>query len=435
MNKCIKINIKNCKELNNKELFNILFNIRYLTCKASNEAIRMYYIREYEKLVYKEKNGKYPNDKDQFGKTYRNVVETVMKSIMNTICTSNVSQTNAFVMKKWNTDKKDILNNRKSLANYKQDMPIYIYNKNYKIFQGDKGYEFTFSPFNKVTQKDKDIKKLTFEIDKLDGNKKATLNRLISGEYKQGSAQIKLNRKNKWEIIISFSFELQSKSLDYNRVLGIDLGIVKTATMQVWDNNKLSWDRMSWKESFIDGKELIHFRQKIEARKRELCIASKIVGQGRTGHGYKTRMKPIGKINDKIARFRDTFNHKVSKYIIGLAIKHNCGTIQMEDLTGFSDKQSESLLKNWSYYDLQNKIAYKAKENGIELIFINPQYTSKRCSKCGCIHDDNRNCKKNQGKFKCIACGHEDNADINAAKNIAIPGIGEIIQKQLKVMF
>lgn len=101
----------------------------------------------------------------------------------------------------------------------------------------------------------------------------------------------------------------------------------------------------------------------------------------------------------------------------------------MEDLAGFSNKQKNSLLKNWSYYDLQSKIEYKAEEYGIDVIFIKPSYTSQRCNKCGYIHIDNR---KTQADFKCIECGYKSNADINAARNIAIIGIEQIINEQLK---
>ena len=37
------------------------------------------------------------------------------------------------------------------------------------------------------------------------------------------------------------------------------------------------------------------------------------------------------------------------------------------------------------------------------------------CPICGCIEDENR---PNQETFECIECGHKDNADFNAAKNI-----------------
>lgn len=427
--KCIKVTIKSCNNIDWKSLNKVLSDIRYMTCKASNKAMQMYYMWENEKIEYKNSTGEYPNEHDKFGKTYRNVVESEMKLIMNTVNTSNVSQTNAFVMKKWNTDKKDILSLKKSLANFKLDMPIFIYNKNFKISQGNKGYEVDCAIYNKS----QDIKHFTFLIDKLDNNKKTTLNKIISGIYKQGSAQIIQDKKGKWYLIISFSFEPQTKSLDPERILGIDLGITNVATMQIWDCNNHDWDWLSYKECMIDGKELIHFRQKIYARNRQLSIASKCAGKGRIGHGYETRLKPVEVSRDKVNKFRDTYNHKTSRYIIDYAIKHNCGTIQMEDLSNFSNEQSQTLLKNWSYYDLQSKIEYKATEVGIIVKLIKPYMTSKRCSKCGCIDEANRDCKKNQAKFKCIVCNYEENADINAAKNISLPDIDKIIKEQLKI--
>ena len=44
--------------------------------------------------------------------------------------------------------------------------------------------------------------------------------------------------------------------------------------------------------------------------------------------------------------------------------------------------------------------------------FINSQYG---CPICGCIDDENRT---SQEEFRCIECGYESNADINAAINI-----------------
>jgi putative transposase len=37
------------------------------------------------------------------------------------------------------------------------------------------------------------------------------------------------------------------------------------------------------------------------------------------------------------------------------------------------------------------------------------------CPICGCIADENR---PNQETFECVECGHKDNADFNASKNI-----------------
>ena len=43
-------------------------------------------------------------------------------------------------------------------------------------------------------------------------------------------------------------------------------------------------------------------------------------------------------------------------------------------------------------------------------------YTSQRCHACGHTAAESR---KSQATFHCVACGHRDNADTNAAKNIA----------------
>ena len=51
----------------------------------------------------------------------------------------------------------------------------------------------------------------------------------------------------------------------------------------------------------------------------------------------------------------------------------------------------------------------------IVFITVHASYTSKMCPVCGCIEDENR---PNQETFKCIECGHQNNADVNAAINI-----------------
>lgn len=50
---------------------------------------------------------------------------------------------------------------------------------------------------------------------------------------------------------------------------------------------------------------------------------------------------------------------------------------------------------------------------------VNPAYTSQRCSVCGHVHRDNRHGKS----FVCLACGHTEDADVNAAKNILAAGL------------
>ena len=332
-----------------------------------------------------------------------------MKLLMPLANTSNVGTLHQqLVQNDWGRIKKDVLNYKGQISRYKLDTPYFIKNSNY-ILRNHNGYFVDIAFFNKEGLKKYGYKvghKFEFQIDKIDNSKKQTINKIINGEYKQGSAQISISKKGKIELIISFGFEKElDKHLNPNKILGIDLGIVNTATMIAYDSDLEKYDYFSWKTNVIDGSELIKFRQKYYNLRKEMSIASKYVGNGRVGHGYKTRMNPVDKVRDKVSNFADTINHKYSKYIVEFAEKSGCGVIQMEDLSGATANVNEKFLKEWSYYDLQQKIIYKAKEKGIEVRKISPKYTSKRCNKCGNIHEDNRNCKDNQAKFKCVICG------------------------------
>lgn len=47
-------------------------------------------------------------------------------------------------------------------------------------------------------------------------------------------------------------------------------------------------------------------------------------------------------------------------------------------------------------------------------------YTSRQCSSCGHVAPENR---RTQAQFSCTSCGHSENADLNAAKNIQRAGL------------
>lgn len=128
--------------------------------------------------------------------------------------------------------------------------------------------------------------------------------------------------------------------------------------------------------------------------------------------------------NKKKRKIEDS-NNKVSREIIEEAKRSNKG-IRLEKLTGIrkgtekknksSNKKFRTAVNNWSFYQLQTMIEYKAKLYGIPLEYVDPEYTSQNCSRCG--SRGNRTDKV----FKCTSknCGHFDHADTNAAFNIAL---------------
>ena len=71
------------------------------------------------------------------------------------------------------------------------------------------------------------------------------------------------------------------------------------------------------------------------------------------------------------------------------------------------------LSNNWSR--LMKRLKDKMDANGGKLVIVPAAYTSQTCHECGHVASENRD---SQAVFKCVECGYEANADINAAMNI-----------------
>jgi IS605 OrfB family transposase len=117
-------------------------------------------------------------------------------------------------------------------------------------------------------------------------------------------------------------------------------------------------------------------------------------------------------------------NHVVSRRIVEFAQETGNPTIVLEDLSGIHEsttrrKENRYLHHSWAFHQLQRFITYKAEEKGFDVIKVDPENTSKGCSRCGHVSSSNRN----GHDFECSACGYEIHADMNAAKNIRSRGI------------
>lgn len=93
-----------------------------------------------------------------------------------------------------------------------------------------------------------------------------------------------------------------------------------------------------------------------------------------------------------------------------------------------ADKSCEFSFDNGSFFSLQQQVEKRASNRGIPVIYVNPAYTSKRCSRCGSF---GRRFRKH---FECPHCGYVANADVNAAFNIAAASLrnasGEYLAQQ-----
>ncbi len=71
------------------------------------------------------------------------------------------------------------------------------------------------------------------------------------------------------------------------------------------------------------------------------------------------------------------------------------------------------------WYEFKRQLKYKQEWAGGRVILVDPRNTSQTCSVCSHTAAENR---QTQAHFECVSCGHAENADSNAAKNILAAG-------------
>ena len=144
---------------------------------------------------------------------------------------------------------------------------------------------------------------------------------------------------------------------------------------------------------------------------------TKVVWRGRKATLQKQgRNRLLFKIKRKQSRRTKHENHIVSKVIVDYAATHR-RAIVVEDLGTVRKKGSKirsyTERSQWSFHQLLQFIEYKAALRGVEVIQVNPAYSSQECSRCHGL-------TKPAGKsYRCSYCGHNDHRDANAAFTLA----------------
>ncbi len=254
--------------------------------------------------------------------------------------------------------------------------------------------------------------KRTFSINKernqisistIDGRKKFELKipkyfqKYLIKKHNIKSCQIGLNNNH---IQCNLVVELDKpKPFKNKKVLGIDLGLKKMATLS--------------NVTFLKPKELNKFKRKFAYLRKEL-----------QSKGTKSAKRKLKKLSGREQRFTKDYNHKISKEISELPFRYFVLEKLKNIRKGRKGKVFNRKRSNWSYFQFRQFLTYKTEEQGKEVILVEPQYTSQRCSKCGHIEKGNRI----KGNFKCKSCNYKSDSDLNASRNIS--QLGKIFVEQ-----
>lgn len=329
-----------------------------------------------------------------------------------------------------NAMKKGLKNGKISLTSYKENNPLLIrvdfvrlrssnprkdngLYHNYNSHQDflDRLYDKNLELFIKF------VNNITFKIILGNPHKsveiRSVFKNIFEDYYHIKGSSIQINGK---KIILNMSIEIpkQNVELDENVVVGVDLGLAIPAVCALNTNDYI-------RKSIGSINDFLRVRTQIQNQRRRLQISLKM---SNGGHGRKKKLKPMDKFTEYEKHWVQTYNHQVSKQVVDFALQNKAKYINLEDLSSFNKNQLRDgfLLANWSYYQLQQYIKYKAEKYGIVVRFINPYHTSQTCSCCGHWEGGQR---IKQAEFicknpECKNYNKKINADFNAARNIAM---------------
>ena len=230
--------------------------------------------------------------------------------------------------------------------------------------------------------------------------------------YKFGTAKL-VNKHGKYYLHIPVTYEVEESNItDICNVVGIDRGI--NFVVATYDSKH--------KSGFVSGKAIKQKRAKYSKLRKEL--------QMRHTPSSRRRLKAIGQREN---RWMQDINHQVSKALVENNPKHTL--FVLEDLSGIRNATERVKTKDryvsvsWSFYDLEQKLIYKAKQNQSSVIKVDPRYTSQCCPCCGHVEKSNRN--KKIHLFTCKKCGYKSNDDRIGAMNLYRMGINYLADSQV----
>ena len=225
-------------------------------------------------------------------------------------------------------------------------------------------------------------------------------------EIKGNIKQLTIKKDKAENYFATFIVEENTENRNYSEFpynpVGIDVGLIKL--IATTDN-----------EPVDSPKYLRQSERKLKKAQRNLSRKQK---------GSVNRMEArvrVAKISNHISNQRNDFSQKLSRKLV-----NNHNFIAYEDLNIANMLKNHKLAKSiadasWSI--LINNTIYKAERAGKYCVKVNPRNTSKQCSYCGNIIEDQ---SLDDREYHCSKCGLIMDRDDNAAVNVLNAGLKKI---------
>ncbi|WP_278352489.1 MULTISPECIES: hypothetical protein [Weeksellaceae] len=338
------------------EMWEKLYRYQNRCFRAANLIASHLYVQEMikdffyltEEIQYKLADEK----KDEMGMFDRSKTGTTARMVFDRfkgeIPTDILGSLNNTIQSTFSKNKADYWQGTKSVRNFKKDIPIPLPVKCISKMRYDeetKAFCFNMFAIPVKTYLGKDYT-----------DKRVIMERLLKDEIKLCTSQIKLkDRKIFWLAVFEFEKEehLLKPQIIAEASLSLEHPIVAKA-----NNVRIN---IGSKEEFL------YRRLAIQASQKRIQDG---IAYARSGNGVKRKQKALYKRENLESRYVSNRLHVYSRQLIDFCIRQQAGTLVLknqEDKIGIA-KEQEFVLRNWSYYELQTKIKYKAEKAGIELI-------------------------------------------------------------------
>ncbi len=220
-------------------------------------------------------------------------------------------------------------------------------------------------------------------------------------------------KQGKWYVSIQTEREVEAPIHPSTAIVGIDMGIARFATLS-------DGSYFAPLNSFKRQEKALVNAQRAMSRKKKFS------------NNWKKAKAKVQKIHAHIGNARRDYLHKATT-----TVSQNHAMVCIEDLQvrnmsksasgttetpGRNVKAKSGLNKailDQGWYEFRRQLDYKLAWNGGQLVAVPPQNTSRKCPCCGHVAKENR---RTQARFRCVACGFEENADVVGAINILRAG-------------
>ena len=210
-----------------------------------------------------------------------------------------------------------------------------------------------------------------------------------------------------WKISVLYKVDNLPEQVDDGKEIGIDL-----------NTNNISYSSTDGEQGMLPTPDLTDKEIKIRRYQRKLARQQKGSGRSkRTINTWKRKQKNC----------RTNAAHQHSRVLSNKAYTLKREDLKIKNMSKSAKGTTENPGKNVKAKAGLNRIILNAGWGRFNTYCddkfgrVVPKYTSQRCNQCGHVDKDNR---KTQSKFKCMACGHQISTHLRMCYRP--PGLGHL---------